>query len=355
MQEETQNLGALIDSRPESEKEKDYRLEEIVASVAPVEWIEKKESEWRKFPIFDQNGSGSCVAQTARKMLGVYCQLKGGGFVPLSASHIYQRRVNRPDGGMIADDCFKIMQKGTTLELFAQSEKLSDSKMDAVVVSEFDAKIGEAFKIGNYVVAGAKDIDLVASLIQQTGKAVMVWFYFKNDEWKAVPEIKYPDLSLTGSSTARHSVAAVDFTLYKGKKALIIDDSWGPNAGNGAGQRIITEDFFKERNWFVAHFMNFSFEENKKDDTISKPKYTFTKDLEFSDTYKTDSDVIALQDILKYEGFFPINTDSTGYFGSITKKAVQQFQTKYSIAIPSDPGYGRVGPKTRAKLNELYA
>lgn len=45
----------------------------------------------------------------------------------------------------------------------------------------------------------------------------------------------------------------------------------------------------------------------------------------------------------------------TGYFGSLTKKAVQRFQLKYKIVnSKSDPGFSLVGLKTRKKLNELY-
>ena len=38
----------------------------------------------------------------------------------------------------------------------------------------------------------------------------------------------------------------------------------------------------------------------------------------------------------------------SGYFGALTKQAVIRFQKKYGIAQ-----VGRVGPQTRAKLNEL--
>ena len=66
-------------------------------------------------------------------------------------------------------------------------------------------------------------------------------------------------------------------------------------------------------------------------------------------------DVVFLQDVLKYGGLFPFNTQSTGYFGAITKVAVQKFQDKYDIAHLGNAGYGRVGPKTREKLNQLYS
>lgn len=43
----------------------------------------------------------------------------------------------------------------------------------------------------------------------------------------------------------------------------------------------------------------------------------------------------------------------TNYFGPATHAAVQRFQVKHGIAGPGDPGYGFVGPATRAKLNDL--
>lgn len=325
------NPGALEDTRTDAEKAKDYHFSEIVSAIEPVVWVEKPQASWRKFPIFSQNGSGSCVAMTLRKLYGVYLWLKTGVWVDLSASHIYQRRVNRPAAGMGGTDAFDIAQKGTTLEQFAPSENLSDSQMDSVNVIPFMEKIGETFKLGAYVTVSPTDIDTIASIIQKTGKAVMVWFYFANDEWTDVPTIKYPNLDRYLPSTAKHSLAAVDFTLYQGKKALIIDDSWGlAYAMNG--QRVITEDFFIARNFFAAHFQNFAFEQ-----VDVKPHYTET--------------IISLQDCLKSEGLFPTNVVSSGVYGPITIKAVNAFQVKYGL----DPvGTSTVGPLTKAKLHLLY-
>lgn len=47
----------------------------------------------------------------------------------------------------------------------------------------------------------------------------------------------------------------------------------------------------------------------------------------------------------------------TGYFGPLTRGAVEKFQAGNGIVAEGTPettGYGLVGPKTRAKLNELY-
>lgn len=45
----------------------------------------------------------------------------------------------------------------------------------------------------------------------------------------------------------------------------------------------------------------------------------------------------------------------TGYFGLLTEKALERFQCKYGIVCSGSSqttGYGAVGPRTRAKLNQ---
>jgi peptidoglycan hydrolase-like protein with peptidoglycan-binding domain len=55
------------------------------------------------------------------------------------------------------------------------------------------------------------------------------------------------------------------------------------------------------------------------------------------------NDVIALQDFLRAQGFFTLQ--SSGYFGSVTMKAVQNFQTSRQILAS-----GFVGPLTRTEI-----
>lgn len=49
--------------------------------------------------------------------------------------------------------------------------------------------------------------------------------------------------------------------------------------------------------------------------------------------------------------------EETTYYGALTKEAVEKFQAKYSIVsegTPQTTGYGLVGPKTQAKLSEVF-
>lgn len=68
-------------------------------------------------------------------------------------------------------------------------------------------------------------------------------------------------------------------------------------------------------------------------------------------------DVLLLQQKLKDLGFFNYPT-TTGYFGSVTEKSVQEFQ-KATGLVPKDssaktPGFGFVGPKTRLLFNLIF-
>lgn len=338
--------GALLDTRTSEQKAKDFQQREILASAAQVQWTEKPQNTWRKFPIFDQNGSGSCVAQTQAKELGIMRYLTDGVYVHFSATDGYQRRVNKPSPGMQADDARRIAKEGMTLEALSPSQGMTDAQMDGAIVEPYKRQVGAVFSVPNYLSLPNGDINAVASTIQATGKGVMIFVYFKYDEWTNKPVIIHSDLAVGDADALRHAIPVVDFTLQLNEKCVIIEDSWGPGAAMG-GQRVLTESFFKKRSYYSGYLLNFKFQEGGP----QKPHHFFADDMQLGDT---NAEVKALQDCLRYEGTFPANADSTGYFGPITQKAVQSFQLKYGIAGAGGLGYGRVGPKTRAVLNVRY-
>src|SRR3990167_1907302 len=115
MEDHILQSGADLDIRDEESKLKDFKFEEIVASGGEaVNWVEKPADKIRKFPIFNQDGSGSCVAQTEAKEMGIMRQLKDGNYVHFSATDIYQRRPNKPKSGMGFIDARKIASQGVT-------------------------------------------------------------------------------------------------------------------------------------------------------------------------------------------------------------------------------------------------
>jgi len=85
--------------------------------------------------------------------------------------------------------------------------------------------------------------------------------------------------------------------------------------------------------------------------TSEASHYQFNSNLQFGDS---GEDVRQLQMFLQTQGtnIYPEGL-VTGYFGSLTKRAVERFQVKYGIANLGEAGYGLVGPRTRTKINSL--
>jgi hypothetical protein len=341
----TLSTGALIDTRPKEQKIKDFKFEEVVASADPVIWQSKSESEWRKFPIKDQKNSNQCVAFTLSKLLGVQHQLDADDFVDFSASHIYERRNNRPSAGMLGVDGFEIVRKeGATLEELYPTKQYNNDNESLNIKTHY-AEVGKIFTAGGYLSLPIMDIESVASVIQRTKKAVMVWYWGTYDEWVRDVPIRSANTDLY-NAPVRHSVTAVDYFTYKGKKALLIEDSWGLNHGM-AGRRIVTEDFHNNRNFYAGYLMNFKF------GTTPEAKFKITKTLSFGDR---NEDVRELQEMLKHEGLFPLQI-TTDYYGAITARAVLDWQLKHEVAPVHELNAlgGRMfGPASLRKFNQLY-
>ena len=335
-----ENLGVNPDSRLPEEKELDYKSEEIVAAYAPIAWVEKPESQWRKYPRFFQDGSSSCLFQAIAKALGIENYLEEGKFIPLSRRDGYCRRINYPSPGTIPNDGMHIGYKyGLTVEQSMPSQGLSEARMndfsDRTPFDEFTAKL---VKGGNHFLLPI-DIEAIASIIEPTGKPVVLCARFGPNEWfgKKVPQILGTDTPYA------HGFCATNTTLYQGKKATIIEDSAYYNADNEA-VRVLTEDWFKTGRVYFASYYDFL----KNDGLPQKPKWKFERNLKWGDD---NEDVKHLKECLCYKRCFPSEgVNFTGYFGGITLKGVQLYQTLMKI-----PVNGIADEITRQALNREFA
>jgi len=323
--------GALQDT----EDVRDYKLEEIASVGVPV-WKEKKE--YNHYTIRDQSSSYSCVAQSVATLLEAMLR-KNGKDVPVSAKPIYVKRTNE-GGGMYFREAMDIGSKnGSTLEYLVPSQNMTEEQMnDDSDITMFDIYVGDLLS-GMAYISVPFDFNAIASVLDK-GNPLIVGFVWDYDEW----DREFPKINTNSKRQYHHCNAIVDYTLINGVKYLVIQDSWGKGKGKN-GLRFISEEWLSRMTacWYYELMM---FNEIESD-TNQK----FEKDLEFG---MRDPDVIRLQDFLKAQGYFPINIESTGYYGSITVKAVRDFQLdKGIISSPEDGGAGRCGPKTREVINKI--
>jgi hypothetical protein len=336
--------GCIKDPRTQEEKQEDYRSEEVLAS-APVVWREKPRSEWRKFPIFHQSNSSSCVGMTYAKLLGVENFLEEGKWVDFSARDIYSQRMNKPNLGMWSQDAANICyKKGATLEQLMPSQKLGEADMNNDTDrKEIDRQVALVGKAGGYL-SLPFSFDGIANILR-TGKAVALVAWFNPGDWR------------TGEVITRthgqygHLVAAVDYTLYKGKRAIVFDNSWDYSWGFD-GQGVLVEGNEAGVRDYCVYLKDLN-NNWRGGIEIEKPKFVFTKNLEFG---MRNNDIVALQKALKYFECFPQDSDATGYYGNITAKAILKWQLEYKVDTKEvlDSLGGRVfGPKSRSSMSQL--
>jgi hypothetical protein len=139
--------------------------------------------------------------------------------------------------------------------------------------------------------------------------------------------------------------------MYRRNKFFLIQDS---ALFGGEYIREISEDWVRQRTIMGLVFANIIKEELPKDEVkklITKP---FNVNLRFGERNK---EVARMQDFLKTQGLFPLNTPSTGYFGGITLKAVMDFQERHRNFILKffgmDKPNGFWGARTREQANSL--
>lgn len=348
------NTGVLPDNRTDYEKSKDFTADEVL----PTSGINTGNlpTNPRIFLLRNQANSGSCVAQSIAK---TFEMLDEKTELAYSATPIYSKRINRPQGGMIGADALQIaVKQGTSYENNIPSQMMSDSQIDGYMWYNTDLvkdKPSNYFIIsdGNGKVNFEK---LVNSIL--TYKNAIIYVSATISKWTRVPKPH------TSDDTLRHGVACGSVINYKGTPYVIIDDSWGILNKYygideeqelvsllGEGQRALSKEFIEKHCYFGASFLNFEYSENP-----TPTNYKFEKILEFGEKDKDRKDIEELQNKLKKLGFFPSNIASTGYYGQITANAVYAFQVRYNVASLQELNQlkgRRVGAKTIDALNKI--
>lgn len=319
--EKVQFLGILGEQNTQNV----YDFAEVVAKASQPTWEEKPQDKWRTFLSQFQYQSSACVAFTVAKLAQILYFLNTGRKVKFSPGWIYKQRTPKVEG-MWIDNAVNIAGGGLPTEELYPSEGLTEDQINNLKDVPYANGIAKEFAISTNWVNLPLNFDTVASTVQATKKGIMLWFEFGGGgEWfgNAYPSIRGKKVPY------RHSVSVSDFTLFKGKQYIIIEDSADVSSSLGH-LKLVSREFFDERCILARYPLNFKYEA-----ISNKPKY--------------DGSIKSLQDCLKFDGVMPSNIESTGYFGNITIQAVKDFQKKYNITQT-----GNVGPITKLKLEEIY-
>lgn len=310
--------GIAEDPRDAIAKAKDYKHEDLAKGKAIVNWVEHTEKKMKNFEIQNQDGSSSCVAQATAKILAMHEVLEGREYNRLCPKFIYTRRSNYPEGGMWLPNALDIACKnGACSEVIMPCDNKGESIMNEKNEPFTAVANAKKFKGKYYIqITEFRNIDNVAEVLEQ-GYGVLLGFRFDYDEWTEVPKVN-PKSKLT----CGHGVAAVDYCIYKGEKALLIEDSWGVGTGLG-GRRYVTESFLKERGFYAGYI-------------TSLQNFVFHTSLKMN---SKGLDVKMLQEKLG------LKVD--GIFGKMTFEAVKKFQAEHGLKVD-----GIVGPKTNEELNK---
>ncbi len=318
------------DPRLDARVQNGWGIGEVLPEAAPFEWKKKKPTELVSYPVWNQKGTSACVAFSKAKQISIKIFQMTGVWIDFSPASIYQLRANKPGLGMGIPNANEIVNKhGATLEALMKSQNLTEEQIMTVrrtkVADLFAKAIAEAVVRYLYVPI---NIDRMAQTIEAKKSISLLIFGTYNEYARLVPVVMNPNLTYE-QAPIRHEVVGVDYFIdSNGVKRIYINDS--AHFG-GLPVRELTEDFLLKRCILADVLDVFSFDP----ENIPKPSY--------------DESVTSLQDCLKAEGVFPSDQTSTGFYGPITTQAVKDFQKKYGLEQ-----VGTVGPKTKAKLHELY-
>ena len=240
---------------------------------------------------------------------------------------------------MYINDAFDIAVKtGTCPEEFCKSQKMNDKVMDS-------RKIPDNFEdINNFLDALAyvnmpKDFDFIAWWVEQYGYA-QIHIASDRKSWSK----DFPSLGSLNRGI-RHAIAVVDAVTYNKVQYLVIEDSWG-EFGDFVGQRLISREVFNDMFTKGAGFTVLKYDVS---DEVKFEK--FLEQLQFG---QRSPEVVRLQKYLQAKGFFPMNVETTGYYGAITSKAVLEWQLAMKVDTEMNlkmwKGY-YFGPKSLLVIN----
>lgn len=335
---------------PSIADERDFLWHEVAHGSAPFDWtagydVETLIFDLAKIGTKDQGQSGSCGGQAWAYYDAAIEALSTKTYEERSARFIYSQTFVPGGGSDGRTNCELVKSKGDAREAVFTSYENGSAPSEAFMEKHSDitsAVLTDAAKgmtLGYALVPSV--IDTVAQAVRDNGGVIIGIAGSNNGTWLS-PNPQHP---VKGEDLWYHWLYVGKARIHNGVKQVGVHNSWGSSVGE-SGWQWINEDYFT--GGWIFEVWSMIFNPNGAPVIFH---HTFNVDLEYG---QTSDEVKALQTALQTDGSFPSTVVPTRYYGTVTRTAVQKFQVKYGIAKAGDAGYGRCGPKTRAKLNSIF-
>ena len=203
------------------------------------------------FPISNQNGSLSCVAQSAMTMAKIFYFQRQMVLQDFSARFIYSQIFIPVSGGAyLRDGVATLLKRGIQLNVTCPSEPQTESHMRDTTDLNFNEASKYDIYPDDYAYASVPcNIDAVATAIRDN-TCVMLGVKGSNATWTQA--IVKP------GNDWQHAIVGVGVEVIGGKKYIRFINSWSDKwADRGTG--LLSEDYFDSGNVVAAYIVTTNF------------------------------------------------------------------------------------------------
>lgn len=359
------SLGAI----PSPKDYRDVRFANVAAAAPLLDDI--KASGFELLPIEHQRKIGTCVGCAMSKKKQHTFYENTGSIKGFSYRWLYGecKAVDQlPTEGTYPRLALKIMyNQGIPLAEFCpnDTDMTHAQFIDPSCRTPESHENAKLYKIEGYAMIGQFGnigIDELRLALQTSGAIPILvqvgaeWWTRKTGQgsWDGedILPLRVPDRIVSG-----HEVLIVRIQKVESRFKVWFINSWSKQWGEG-GLGWFWYDEYKP--YMLEAWTVVDLPDNLKEELEELPpaptfRHYFTRDLSPSQVF--NSEVKLLQTALKIEKCLPVEVIENGFYGPKTIEAVKAFQRKYNIASwgsPSTTGFGKVGPRTRSKLNEIF-
>lgn len=229
---------------------------------------------------------------------------------------------------------------------------------DAVInVASTNLNISGSSAVVESIVVGASSFDVVL----QSGSSISITSSDRKTFTVSPSSGNFTSSGTCDSSSSNLTITSTgSITLTITPSVACSSSSTGGGSGGGGGviQNALPNQPVPRKQIIYPDGRIVYLDEQTVEKTQSSPQsFSFAP---FKATLKRgmrNNDTKRLQELLAFDPSVYPEGLITGYFGPLTEKAIQRFQSKNNIVSSGNPqttGYGLAGPKTRAKLQEVF-